>query len=91
MPLLERKSGILTAVTDIFTAQGPTPCDYYSWLVMSDLIALGIMMFDFADFDVARRDVLTLKGGDHLLPDNFIFYFMTSIGMVNPLAQNQPN
>lgn len=72
-----------SVLVDIFRLRQHTPYNYYPWLILSDLAALIILILNFSDFDLARREAFTLsESKSNLLPDSFIYYFMTSIGMV---------
>ncbi|VDN02254.1 unnamed protein product [Thelazia callipaeda] len=79
----KQKSCLLTILADMFKSHQQTPYNYYPWMILSDLAALTILIFNFSHFDLARRDALMLTEiKSHLLPDTFIYYFMTSIIMI---------
>ncbi|KAM3723723.1 Piezo-type mechanosensitive ion channel component [Dirofilaria immitis] len=72
-----------SVLLDILRLRQRSPANYYSWMILSDLFALIILIINFSNFDLARRDVFTLlESNSSLLPDSFVYYFMTSLGMI---------
>ncbi|VDO27190.1 unnamed protein product [Brugia timori] len=68
---------------DILRLRQRSPSNYYPWMILSDLLALITMIINFSNFDLARRDAFTLlESKSSLLPDTFVYYFMTSLGMI---------
>ncbi|MCP9259309.1 Ribonucleoside-diphosphate reductase [Dirofilaria immitis] len=73
-----------SVLLDILRLRQRSPANYYSWMILSDLFALIILIINFSNFDLARRDVFTLlESNSSLLPDSFVYYFMTSLGMAS--------
>uniref|UniRef100_A0A1I8EHL2 Piezo-type mechanosensitive ion channel component n=1 Tax=Wuchereria bancrofti TaxID=6293 RepID=A0A1I8EHL2_WUCBA len=75
--------GRFVALLDILRLRQRSPSNYYPWMILSDLLALITMIVNFSNFDLARRDAFTLlESKSSLLPDTFVYYFMTSLGMI---------
>ncbi|VIO91827.1 Uncharacterized protein BM_BM12460 [Brugia malayi] len=78
-----KKCCLWSALLDILRLRQRSPSNYYPWMILSDLLALITMIINFSNFDLARRDAFTLlESKSSLLPDTFVYYFMTSLGMI---------
>ncbi|EJW84628.1 hypothetical protein WUBG_04461, partial [Wuchereria bancrofti] len=78
-----KKCCLWSALLDILRLRQRSPSNYYPWMILSDLLALITMIVNFSNFDLARRDAFTLlESKSSLLPDTFVYYFMTSLGMI---------
>lgn len=80
----QRKCCFWSVLLDILRLRQRSPTNYYPWMILSDLLALITMIVNFSNFDLARRDAFTLlESKSSLLPDTFVYYFMTSLSMVS--------
>uniref|UniRef100_A0A8R1U0Y7 Piezo_RRas_bdg domain-containing protein n=1 Tax=Onchocerca volvulus TaxID=6282 RepID=A0A8R1U0Y7_ONCVO len=79
-----KKCCLWSVLLDILRLRQRSPSNYYSWMILSDLFALIILIVNFSNFDLARRSAFTLlESNSSLLPDSFVYYFMASLGMAS--------
>ncbi|VDO25392.1 unnamed protein product [Onchocerca flexuosa] len=68
-----KKCCLWSVLLDILRLRQRSPSNYYSWMILSDLFALIILIVNFSNFDLARRSAFTLlESNSSLLPDSFI-------------------